>query len=332
MTTNCPCLPDEVTDNWTWDTKDRSLLTKLPEHPQEQEPGNPQMVGEQFELQFQHHYFNDMSLAFRTPENYPGDNRFSAVRGTRRLNGGVFYWEIKLQALIPSNGGCAVGIGSRETLMSINHASDQDFFQNLHKGMLGYDAESWGLNVMLNSPNRGFSYVAHNLKEPINLRKIKWVSSSRHDLGPEWPSSTYYLSRIAKDDISDGRIIGILFDGLAGTLSFYLNGKLLDATYTGLDEIQRPLYPMICVTNEPPSDVSLTLIQRKRSWQSLQSRCRDVIVDSVKSRECIQALPLPGNLQEYVRVLVEPTVITEKMSAFCKLKMAFQKKRRSKAK
>ena len=42
--------------------------------------------------------------------------------------------------------------------------------------------------------------------------------------------------------------IGIYFDGLAGTLTYYKDGVNLGEAFNGLEKVQEPLYPIICST------------------------------------------------------------------------------------
>ena len=47
-----------------------------------------------------------------------------------------------------------------------------------------------------------------------------------------------------KENIST--TIGILFDGIAGTLTYYKDGVNLGVAFTGLDSIKKPLFAIIC--------------------------------------------------------------------------------------
>lgn len=42
--------------------------------------------------------------------------------------------------------------------------------------------------------------------------------------------------------------IGILFDGIAGTLTYYKDDIFLGVAFRGLNEVREPLYPIVCST------------------------------------------------------------------------------------
>ena len=42
--------------------------------------------------------------------------------------------------------------------------------------------------------------------------------------------------------------IGLYFDGVAGTLTYYKDGMCLGVAFTGLQDVTEPLYPIVCST------------------------------------------------------------------------------------
>ena len=42
--------------------------------------------------------------------------------------------------------------------------------------------------------------------------------------------------------------IGLYFDGVAGTLTYYKDGTCLGVAFTGLQDVTEPLYPIVCST------------------------------------------------------------------------------------
>ena len=40
--------------------------------------------------------------------------------------------------------------------------------------------------------------------------------------------------------------IGLYFDGIAGTLTYYKDGQCLGVAFSGLQEVTEPLYPIVC--------------------------------------------------------------------------------------
>lgn len=63
--------------------------------------------------------------------------------------------------------------------------------------------------------------------------------------------------------------IGILFDGIAGTLTYYKDGICLGVAFRGLNEVKEPLYPIICST---AAKTEMTLSFMKRDFVNLQDR------------------------------------------------------------
>ncbi|KAF4520697.1 hypothetical protein B566_EDAN006372 [Ephemera danica] len=74
---------------------------------------------------------------------------------------------------------------------------------------------------------------------------------------------------------NEATTVGVLFDGVAGTITFFKDGKSLGVAFQGLDKVQEPLYPVLCST---AAKTEMTLTTMKRDFVSLQDRCRAVIV------------------------------------------------------
>ena len=91
--------------------------------------------------------------------------------------------------------------------------------------------------------------------------------------------------------------IGLYFDGIAGTLTYFKDGVSLGVAFTGLDEVTEPLYPMICST---AAKTEMSLGVMKREFTSLQDRCRAVILRQLTHEEQIDQLPLPKSLKVFV--------------------------------
>ena len=91
--------------------------------------------------------------------------------------------------------------------------------------------------------------------------------------------------------------IGVYFDGIAGTLTYFKDYVNLGVAFTGLDEVIEPLYPMICST---AAKTLMTLAAMKREFDSLQDLCRNTILKSLSAKEKVEQLPLPERLIRYV--------------------------------
>lgn len=92
-------------------------------------------------------------------------------------------------------------------------------------------------------------------------------------------------------------VTGILYDGVAGTLTYYKDGQNLGVAFRDLNKCTEPLYPFICST---AAKTEMTLKKQRREFVNLQDRCRDIIVKRVKTIELLEALHLPLRISEYL--------------------------------
>lgn len=91
--------------------------------------------------------------------------------------------------------------------------------------------------------------------------------------------------------------VGVLFDGIAGTLTYYKDGVCLGVAFKGLNEIQEPLYPIVCST---AAKTEMSLTEMRRDFVNLQDRCRAEIVKRLKSKRDIEDLMLPPSIRTYL--------------------------------
>lgn len=91
--------------------------------------------------------------------------------------------------------------------------------------------------------------------------------------------------------------IGILFDGVAGTLTYYKDDVCLGIAFRGLNEIREPLYPVVCST---AAKTEMVLTESRRDFVNLQDRCRAVIIKHIKTREKLDRLNLPYCITNYL--------------------------------
>lgn len=96
---------------------------------------------------------------------------------------------------------------------------------------------------------------------------------------------------------NEATIVGILFDGIAGTLSYYKDGASLGIAFKGLNEIRESLYPIVCST---AAKTEMELCETRRDFVNLQDRCRAVIVKNIKSRENLEKLNIPYSITNYL--------------------------------
>ncbi|PRD32268.1 UNVERIFIED_CONTAM: spsb3 [Trichonephila clavipes] len=91
--------------------------------------------------------------------------------------------------------------------------------------------------------------------------------------------------------------IGLLFDGIKGTLTYYKDGCNLGVAFTDLHLVQDELYPVVCSS---AAKTEMCLGIRKREYFDLQDRCRGVILASLRQIIDIDELPLPQIIKEYL--------------------------------
>ena len=91
--------------------------------------------------------------------------------------------------------------------------------------------------------------------------------------------------------------IGLYFDGILGTLTYYKDGVSLGVAFTGLQDIKDPLFPIVCST-AAKTEMSLGVL--KRDFQSLQDRCRATILSHLTHEEQIDQLKLPLRIKHFI--------------------------------
>lgn len=103
-----------------------------------------------------------------------------------------------------------------------------------------------------------------------------------------------YTSRFRENQAT---VVGVLFDGIEGTLTYYKDGTCLGVAFRGLDKIKEPLYPIVCST---AAKTELTLKCARRDFVNLQDRCRAEIIKHVKNRRQLADLNLPPSITAYL--------------------------------
>lgn len=96
---------------------------------------------------------------------------------------------------------------------------------------------------------------------------------------------------------NESTTIGILFDGVEGTITYYKDRKCLGVAFRGLNDVKEPLYPIICST---AAKTEMTLAIMKRDFVSLQDRCRAVIVKNVSGRKDLEKLMVPPRIRSFL--------------------------------
>uniref|UniRef100_A0A0K8S6D8 SPRY domain-containing SOCS box protein 3 n=2 Tax=Lygus hesperus TaxID=30085 RepID=A0A0K8S6D8_LYGHE len=185
----------------------------------------------------------------------------AAVRGTRVLNNGRYYWELSLTQRIFGTS-MMFGVATKKARL---HA---EAFVNL----IGEDEHGWGLS------HKGL--VFH---------------------GGKW---AYYTQPFKENEPTT---VGVLFDGVAGTLTFYKDGQSLGVAFKDLHKIRENLYPIISST---AAKTEMRLGGMKRDFVSLQDRCRAVIISTLGTSDLDSALlgiSLPFSIRRYLKEALHTT-------------------------
>lgn len=91
--------------------------------------------------------------------------------------------------------------------------------------------------------------------------------------------------------------IGVYFDGINGTLTYFKDGVSLGVAFTGLNDIKEPLFPIICST---AAKTEMALGVMKRDFSCLRDRCRSIILKHLTKEEQIHELELPRTLKQFI--------------------------------
>lgn len=107
--------------------------------------------------------------------------------------------------------------------------------------------------------------------------------------------SRYHYTKPFREN--EATTVGILFDGIEGTITYYKDGKSLGVAFRGLNEVKDNLYPIICST---AAKTEMTLTGMKRDYVNLQDRCRAVIVKRVRARKDLEKLMVPPRIKSFL--------------------------------
>ena len=138
-----------------------------------------------------------------------------------------------------------------------------------------------------------------------NLHLNEWVNLLGQD-DQSWAMSHKGLlwhngkSRRYTDEceVLEPVLIGVLFDGYKGTLTYYKDTECLGVAFTGLDKVEKELFPTISSTG---GDSRINLALAVREYTGLQDRCRAAILSKIgNNKKAINSLPLPNKIKEYI--------------------------------
>ena len=92
-------------------------------------------------------------------------------------------------------------------------------------------------------------------------------------------------------------VVGILFDGVNGTLTFFKDGVNLGIAFRGIVEPNQSLYPMICST---AAKTIMRVQNQRRCNLTLQDLCRDSILKHLSEPGDVLKLKISPRLRQYV--------------------------------
>lgn len=91
--------------------------------------------------------------------------------------------------------------------------------------------------------------------------------------------------------------IGLLFDNINGTLTYFKDGKYLGVAFRGLNKIGKPLYPFVIST---AAKTEMVVAETRRDFPSLRDRCRGEILKYIENKSDIVKLELPNIITAYL--------------------------------
>ncbi|XP_013385695.1 SPRY domain-containing SOCS box protein 3 [Lingula anatina] len=97
---------------------------------------------------------------------------------------------------------------------------------------------------------------------------------------------------------SSGTVIGVYLNLYTGILSFYKNSEHLGMAFTNLNNVKKPLYPMISA-NTPESE--LGLVASYHHYLSLEQKCFWTVHDCLSNAKDVDSLMLPNVMKNNLR-------------------------------
>ncbi|XP_073826665.1 SPRY domain-containing SOCS box protein SP555 [Musca autumnalis] len=151
----------------------------------------------------------------------------------------------------------------------------------------------FGTSIMFGIGTRKARLHANSFRNMLGENEHGWGLSHK---GVLWHKGValMYTERFKENQAT---IVGILFDGIEGTLTYYKDGKCLGVAFRGLDKIKEPLYPIVCST---AAKTEMTLKSTRSDIGHLQDRCRAEVMKHIKSKTDLTKLKLPSIITNYL--------------------------------
>lgn len=156
----------------------------------------------------------------------------------------------------------------------------------------------FGTSIMFGIGTRNCRLHANAFRNMLGENEHGWGLSHK---GVLWHKGValLYTKRFRENHPTQ---IGILFDGIEGTLTYYKDGKCLGVAFRGLNKVEEPLYPIVCST---AAKTEMTLKCARREFVNLQDRCRAVIMRRLRTAADLEKLKLPLPISEYLGEVID---------------------------
>ncbi|XP_030383376.1 SPRY domain-containing SOCS box protein 3 isoform X2 [Scaptodrosophila lebanonensis] len=206
---------------------------------------------------------------------------------------------------------------SKEVVLSGPNSRTVHFHPNWSKGTAGVQGKRplnngryywelhvsqrvFGTSIMFGIGTRQARLHANAFRNMLGENEHGWGLSHK---GVLWHKGValLYTKRFRENHPTQ---IGVLFDGIEGTLTYYKDGKCLGIAFRGLEKVQEPLYPIVCST---AAKTEMTLKCTRREFVNLQDRCRAVIMQRVRTAAALEQLnlPLPLPIIDYLSEVID---------------------------
>lgn len=91
--------------------------------------------------------------------------------------------------------------------------------------------------------------------------------------------------------------IGLLFDSIRGTLTYFKDGNCLGVAFRGLNKVGKPIYPFIAST---AAKTEMVIAEMSRDFPNLRDRCRGEILKCIQRKSDLEKLELPTTITQYL--------------------------------
>ena len=165
--------------------------------------------------------------------------------------------------------------------------------QRKHYWEIHVSERIFGTSIMLGIGTKDARLYANRFFNMLGENDQSWGLSHRGKLWHNGNSSKYTKAFIEGKPTT----IGLLFDGISGTLTYFKDGLNLGVAFSGLENVTDLLYPMISST---ACRTEMTLGCTRQEFNSLQDRCRGAILKLLTKEEEVDELEIPRALKRFI--------------------------------